>query len=272
MSSTSVTKSIVELIAESPDVDNQAPFEALWKIFAELRAKIDARFELKLDPSCEPFQSYSNDEGQGQGTINALTGPEMDWMIHSWMGTPQSTFTNMHLTAWLGPQIKVPHLWMAMGTIPDVFVYFDYGPRADLYVETDYLDHYFEPTNQLYMDVQNDPGMPGFVSQDLLTRQFISPTGICLAGMKPTPDVLARLGAMAHAHIDRWLTWVNEAEPVPAAERSELAKRDLYMRRTIAERDPANAIATQLYGEPMKDELVRALWGGDRKIPRPLQN
>ena len=269
---TTVTKSVVELINEAPDVDNQAPFDVMWKLFAELRAKLDARFELTLDPSVEKFQSYSNPKGQGQGTIHALSGPEVDWMVHSWMGTPKSTFTNIHLTTWLGPQIRVPHLWMAIGTIPDVFVYFDYGPRADMYLDTAYLDHYYEPANQQYMDTQNDPGMPAFISQDLLTRQFISPTGVCLAGMKPTPEVLAKLGAMAHAHLDRWLGWVKEAEPVPAAERPALATRDLYMRRTIAERDPANAVATNLYGEAMKDELVRALWGGDRKLARPLQN
>lgn len=272
MSSTSVTKSVVELIAESPDVDNQAPFEALWKIFAELRSKIDARFELKLDPSCESFQSYSNDEGQGQGTINALTGPEMDWMIHSWMGTPQSTFTNMHLTAWLGPQINTPHLWMAMGTIPDLFLYFDYGPRADLCLDTPYLDKYYGEVNERYMDIQNTPDLPQFISQDLLTRQFISPTGICLAGVKPTAEVMEEISTLAHEHLDRWLGWVEAAEPVPVEDQPALAKRDLYIRRTIAERDPANQVATDLYGEEMKDSLVETLWGGARKLPRPLRD
>ena len=75
---------------------------------------------------------------------------------------------------------------------------------------------------------------------------------------------------MAHEHIDRWLAWVDEAELVPEAERPALAARDLHMRRTITERDPANALATKLYGEAMKDELVSALWGGERQLPRPL--
>ena len=58
-----VTKSVVDLVNETPDVDNQAPFEAMWKLFAELRAKLDARFELTLDPSVKKFQSYSNPQG-----------------------------------------------------------------------------------------------------------------------------------------------------------------------------------------------------------------
>ncbi len=267
---TNVTRSVVQLVDETPDVDNQGTFEALWRLFADLRKKLDARFELTLDPSCEKFQSYSNPEGEGQGTIDALTGPEMDWMIHSWMGTPQSSFTNMHLTAWLGPHVRVPHLWMAMGTIPDIFVYFDYGPRTDLTVDTAYMDHYYGQVNDDYLKVLNDPELPAFISQDLCVRQYVTPTAACLAGVKTSPAMLERLSEMAHAHVDRWLKWVDEAEPLPVTEREAQAKRDLYIRRTIAERDPANAIADRLYGPEMTNQLVRTLWGGDRVLPRPL--
>jgi len=267
MTTANVTRSVVQLLDETPDVDNQHTFEALWSLFSSLRQKIDARFALTLDPSVEKFQSYSNDQGEGQGTIDALTGPEMDWLIHSWMGTPQSSFTNIHLTGWLGPHIRAPHLWMAIGTIPDLFVFMDYGPRADLAVDTAYLDRYYSQVNDQYMQVLNDPELPSFVSQDLCTRQYVSPTAICLGGIKASPAMLERLSEMAHAHLDRWLKWVDEAEAVPFSEREALAKRDLYIRRTIAERDPANAVATRLYGEDMKNELVRALWGGDRILP-----
>jgi len=269
MSTAAVTRSVAQLIEETPDVDNQSTFEALWSLFADLRKKLDARFDLTLDPSCEKFQSYSNDQGEGQGTIDALTGPQIDWMIHSWMGTPQSSFTNMHLTTWLGPHIRVPHLWMAMGTIPDIFVFLDYGPRVDLTVNTPYLDHYYSQVNDQYMEVLNDPELPSFVTQDLCTRQYVTPTAVCLGGVKTSPEMIARLSEMAHAHLDRWLSWVDQAEPVPVSERQALAARDLYIRRTIAERDPANAVADRLYGKEMTNELVRTLWGGDRVLPRP---
>ena len=64
--------------------------------------------------------------------------------------------------------------------------------------------------------------------------------------------------------------WLDEGDPVPASERAALAARDLHIRRTIAERDPANILATKLYGEAMKDELVEALWGKNRQLPRPI--
>ncbi|NJN44722.1 MAG: red chlorophyll catabolite reductase, partial [Anaerolineae bacterium] len=53
---------------------------------------------------------------------------------------------------------------------------------------------------------------------------------------------------------------------VPAEDRPALAARDLHLRRSICERDPANAIAVRLFGEEMTESLVRALWGGDREL------
>jgi hypothetical protein len=64
--------------------------------------------------------------------------------------------------------------------------------------------------------------------------------------------------------IDRWLDWVDEAEPVAESERTALSERDLFVRRTVAERDPDNQIAVRLFGAEMTDKLVRSLWGGER--------
>ena len=72
-----------------------------------------------------------------------------------------------------------------------------------------------------------------------------------------------------NAHVDRWLQWVDEAEPVPAEERAALAETDLLMRRNIAERDPANVLGERLLGADLTNKLVRGLWGGDRELPRP---
>ncbi|MCP5098608.1 MAG: oxidoreductase, partial [Chloroflexi bacterium] len=71
---------------------------------------------------------------------------------------------------------------------------------------------------------------------------------------------------------DCWLGWFDNADPVPAAEQAALATRDLYMRQTICERDPANAIADRLFGKETADELVKTLWGGNRTLPRAGKN
>ena len=68
---------------------------------------------------------------------------------------------------------------------------------------------------------------------------------------------------------DGFLHNVNTAPPTPEHERPALAARDLHIRRTVAERDPANVVGEQLFGKEMADQLVRGLWGGNRLTARP---
>ena len=80
---------------------------------------------------------------------------------------------------------------------------------------------------------------------------------------------MAIITRASHAHLDNWFTLVDEATQVSADERAALAERDLLIRRTITERDPANVVVDKLFGEELGQRLVRQLWGADRKLPRP---
>ena len=77
---------------------------------------------------------------------------------------PPLGFTNMHVTAWLGPHIDVPHLGIAWGTLPDLWFYIDYNPRSDLMLDTDALDKYWEPPQR---GVPGAAGRPGAVDVHL---------------------------------------------------------------------------------------------------------
>ena len=39
----------------------------------------------------------------------------------------------------------------------------------------------------------------------------------------------------------------------------------------MLERDPANEMGERFFGPDMTNTLIRALWGGDRQLPRPLE-
>ena len=67
--------------------------------------------------------------------------------MHSWLREPQMGFSNIHLTTWLGSQIRVPHLAFAFATVLHLFFYMDYIPRTDLFADLEYLDRYYEPVN-----------------------------------------------------------------------------------------------------------------------------
>ena len=104
----SVTKSVKDLVDAQPGVDNQATFDVLWQITSEMFEKVRVRFELEMDPCSADLQPYGGKDG-AQGYLAAYSGPQIDWLIHSYTGNPKASFTNMHLTIGLGPHIDVPN-------------------------------------------------------------------------------------------------------------------------------------------------------------------
>ena len=259
--------SIKKSVNAAPDVDNQEVFVRLRDIFTAYKAKIEARFDLETDPISKDLCPYKSTVGPAEGMLKVSSGPEMDWLVDSYMGTPKTSFSNTHLTAWLGPDTNVPHLWMAMGTIPDLFVFFDLGPRVDMTMDVDYFKRYYRAFNQDYLKLLDDPKFGAFVSRCPLIRYYTSPTAISLK-MPPTADRIDVVEELGHRIIDQWLKWVDEAPKVPFAERARLLERDLIMRRTIAEEDPANDMGEAIYGADLTKKLVSTLWGENRTLPR----
>ena len=264
---TPTIKSLLELVDERPDEDRSGTYAGLWQIMVDLKEKIGERLTLTPDPSTADLQPYEVPTG-GKGFLSTFTGPELDWLVHSWIGNPEQSFSNMHLSCWLGAQTRVPHLGMAFGTMPDVFMYVDYIPRVDIWMDLDYHDKYYEPVNEAYIELRGNPNLSPFVSKSLYMRTAQTQTSACF--MAPANEetlVLAR--NYATEMVDRWLDWIEAGDPVPEDEQAALAERDLFLRRTIAERDPANVMGVRMFGEEFTDRLVRALWGGDRELPRP---
>jgi len=251
------------MVEQQLEVDNTSVFEQLWGVTNELRQKLDARFELQPDVSTKNLQSYSAATGTARGSLNTFSGSEIDWLVHSWLRDPESGFSNMHLTIWLGPQSLVPHLAYAFATVPHLFFYMDYIPRTDLLTDLEYLDRYYEPINQTYLALQADARLEAYVSKALYIRQAQSRTSLCYT-CPVMDETLSLLRTVACEMMDRWLIWVDKAAPVAESEHAALSERDLIVRRAIAERDPDNKIAVRLFGAEMTDKLVRSLWGGDR--------
>jgi hypothetical protein len=259
---------VEDMVDNSPVVDVHETFHQWKELLAELKAKIDARFETTRDPSTADLDSYgSYPEGPG-GALAAYTGPEVDWMVHSWLGNPSASFANLHLTCWLGPQIKVPHLGIALLVWPGGWFYLDSVPRANLMVDGDYFDRYYAPLDEEWLALRSNPEFEYFVSRAGFIRASLSPTAYCYSfdRSEANIDVVRKL---THQHVDRWLRWVDEAEPVPVDQQAALAETDLAVRRNIAERDPANVMGVRFFGEETTTKLVRGLWGGDRVLPRP---
>ena len=262
------TKSIAQMVEERPSVNNQELFDALWGITTELKEKVFARFALTPDPCSAKFQPYGG-EGKPSGFLSTFAGPDIDWLVYSWVGTPGTSFTNMHLTINVSAKVKIPHFGFALGTAPDIFMYMDYLPRVDFWADPTYADKYLLPANERFLQLRQDGRFSPFVSQDMSMRLYQSPTSYCFM-VTPDDETVAIIRETAHEMVDRWLGWFDAAEIFPDTERPALAARDLTMRQTICERDPANAIADRLFGKEVANELVTTLWGGNRTLDRAV--
>ena len=134
----------------------------------------------------------------------------------------------------------------------------------------DYAEKYFNGApNDTYIEWERSELFKHFISRHMYTRVAQSPCSLVYGG-PDCPEGIEELRKVAHAQLDRWLAWVDEATPVATELRAAQAERDLFIRRTITEGDPANIVVENLFGKELSDELVAALWGRDRKLPRPL--
>ena len=260
-------KAVQDMTDEAPVTDVTETFVRWKHLLGELKEKVEARFELARDPSTEELESFG-EAGGPRGSLAGFSGQEVDWMIHSWVGDPERGFVNLHLTVWLGPHIRVPHLGLALLCWPGGWFYLDSVPRADLVADADYYDRYYAPAEQEWLAVREAyKDLSWFTSRSGFIRGSLSPTAYCYS-MPRDEQHIELVRRLMHEQVDRWLTWVDEAEPVPVAEREALAAADLAVRRNIVERDPANVMAERYFGRRVTDRLVRALWGGDRSLPR----
>ncbi|HEY9596870.1 MAG TPA: red chlorophyll catabolite reductase [Cyanophyceae cyanobacterium] len=248
---------------QQPTMDNTIVFEQLWGITNEIRQKIDAHFELHPDPTTQDLQEFSSPDSLVNGSLSTLCGREIDWLVHSRL--KKSTFGTMRLTTWLSSHIQVPHLAFEFGTIPNIFFYMDYIPRTNLLMDLDYLERYYQPVNPTFLRLQADTRLSLFTSKSTYIRLFQSPISLCYT-CSATEEMLELVRTTAQEMLDRWLIWVDEAEPLPEEARKILAEQDLFLRRSSSERDPGNAMAAQMFGTELTNKLIRALWGGDRTI------
>ena len=263
------TRSLIDEIDARPAVDIQASFETLWGILGELFEKAAARFELTADPSTTELQPYEAVDGSGSGGyLSTFSGPDIDWLVFSWVGNPKMSFTNMHLTISLASKYDAPNLGLAFGTTPDLFMYMDFVPRVDLMTEPEYMDKYYAELNEEHLRLHGNDKLTTFISRDMYMRVTQTPAGICFTA-PDTQGNMSTLRDSAHRMFNQWLTNLEKSAILEQAERPAQAARDEFIRREIARRDPMNEMVERMYGKSLADKLVNALWGGNRQLPRP---
>jgi hypothetical protein len=252
-------ESIQSIVDRSPEVDNSQTFDRMWGILGDVFSKVENRLELIADPINDKHATFSG-QGGFRGSLNGYRGPDVDWCVKTWIGRPESGFVNQQLNVWLGPNSRVPHLRLELGTVPKLFFFQDFVPRVDLWDDPAYGDTYYAPCNADFLALRGDPELNYFVSEGFYMRVTQSPAHGMFSG-EVNEEVIGKLEAHIHRQVDRWLGWLDAAEAVPADEQQALHERDRRIRHNLASRGTENEMAEKMLGAQLAHELIQGLWG-----------
>lgn len=250
------TKTIHEFLAENPDVDVSKAWERCFGILGDIKDQIAGRFPVSLHPSCAGREYYTSPDGRFEGSFNAYTGAGVEWLVHSWLGNRKASILDMNATCFLGQETDVPHLIVIFGTIPKLFFYADYVPRRDLRTDTDYLDRYYGgEVNEEFVKLRGNADFHWSVSHGTYMRALLSPVGLSVAGDLNEANI-DTLEAYARRYVQRWLGWLDHAEPVPVPQRADLQRYDHRVRALGYQRDPMNKLAENVFGADQVQNMI----------------
>ncbi len=242
------TKTIMEFLAENPNVDVSKAWERCWGIHSKIIDRVKARFPVERHRSTEGEDYFTSADGQMEGSFSAFTSPEVDWLVHSWIGNRKASILDMNATVFLGQETRVPHLVIIFGTIPKLYFYAEYTPRVDLRTNLDYIKKYYDPANEGFLKFRSDPNWTRFVSHGTYLRSLMSPVATsCTAEL--TDANIDTCEQYLEGFVDRWFGWLDEADTVPAEQRAAQQDYDFTVRELGYRTDPMNVLTQKIFGE-----------------------
>lgn len=241
-------KTIGEFLAEQPNVDVSRAWERCWGIHSGIVERVKRRFAVTRHPSTTGRDYYTSLDKAMEGSFSAFTGPQVDWLVHSWIGNRKASLLDMNATVFLSQQTRVPHLIVIFGTVPKLFFYADYTPRVDLRMDIDYVNRYYEPANAAAIKLRGHPDFTWNWSHGTYLRGLMSPVCTSLMGElnDANIDVCERY---LEEFVGRWFKWLDEAPVVPQAERAALQHYDYTVRELGYRTDPMNFLAQRAFGQ-----------------------
>lgn len=250
-------KTITEFLAEQPNVDVSHAWQRCWGIHSGIVDRVKARFPVSKHPSTVGHEYFTSLDKSMEGSFNAYTGPQVDWLVHSWLGNRKASILDMNATVFLSQQNRVPHLIVIFGTVPKLFFYADYIPRLDPRMHLDYVQKYYEPANAAAIKLRGHPDFTWNWSHGTYLRGLMS--AVCTSIMGELNDAnIDVCERYLEDFVGRWFGWLDEAEanPLPDAERAAQQHYDYYVREAGYRTDPMNFLAQRAFGEKEFNERL----------------
>lgn len=250
-------KTIHEFLAEQPNVDVSDAWKRCWAIQQGIVDGVRARYPVTKHASTAGREYYTSLDGGMEGSFNAWTGPQVDWLVHSWIGNRKASLLDINATVYLAQQNRVPHLVVIFGTVPKLFFYADYTPRVDLRMNVDYVNKYYEPANASALKMRGNPNFTWNWSHGSYLRGLMSP--VCTSIMGELTDANIDIcEAYLKEFVGRWHGWLDEADrnPLPESERAAQQHYDFYVREQGYRTDPMNVLAQRAFGQQEFEKML----------------
>ena len=247
MSAGSETKTIMEFLAENPNVDVSRAWERCLGIHSRIVDRVRARFPVKRHAQNEGQDYWTSPDKQLEGGFWGYTGEQVDWLVYSWLGNRKASILDMNATAFLSQQTRVPHMGVIFGTIPKLYFYAEYTPRVDLRTHYDYLVKYYEPANEDFLKFRSDPNWTRFVSHGTYLRALMSPVAVS-SHAELNDENIGTCEKFLTRFVDRWFRWLDDAETVPENERAAQQAYDYKVRDLGYRTDPMNVLPQRILG------------------------
>ena len=247
MSAGAETKTIMEFLAENPNVDVSKAWERCLGIHSKIVDRVRARFPVQRHAQNEGEDYWNSPDKNLEGGFWGYTGEQVDWLVYSWLGNRKASILDMNATAFLSQQTRVPHMGVIFGTIPRLYFYAEYTPRVDLRTNYDYLVKYYEPANEDFLKFRSDPNWTRFVSHGTYLRALMSPVAVS-SHAELNDDNIATCEKFLTKFEDRWFRWLDDAETVPENERAAQQAYDYKVRELGYRMDPMNVLPQRILG------------------------
>ena len=248
MSTGSETKTIMEFLAENPNVDVSRAWERCLGIHSKIVKRVQARFPVTRHAQNEGQDYWTSPDKQLEGGFWGYTGEQVDWLVYSWLGNRKASLLDMNATAFLSQQTRVPHLGVIFGTIPKLYFYAEYVPRVDLRTNPEYLAKYYEPANEAFLKFRADPKWTRFVSHGTYLRALMSPVAVS-SHAELNDDNISTCENFLTEFVDRWFRWLDDADVVPEEERAAQQAYDYKVRELGYRTDPMNVLPQRILGQ-----------------------
>lgn len=221
---------------------------SLKPTYDTLSAKVVEKLGLKETDFTETFEgkTWTCPTTGATGTAEWMDEESPKFLTGVTLATRQEgTDEQLTLNVWMGPSYDVPHMLLTFGEQAGSGKYAvtaDYVTRGDTPIGSDprYIENYYgEDVLSAWSSAYALEGVSELPSPSSFdTRLLHSPVRVSLGGLEK-----ADAESFVTAHADRFLGWLDEAEPIPARSRGSMNLRDDKLRQYFFRGEVQTAMA-----------------------------